>query len=292
MNDADNTKREFATTRSLTLVDALAERLGARLQPSERPRYAVSAGLFTPGPGVRVICPGKVPIFQDFRDRLIVLEGERNHPELVEKAAKDIYSVRHGRLPRLGSASSEDALTWSFLQTLTRLGPPGWVTRMIQAGLARAGNAATTAPTGEAKLALWRRHRPPASYPGREGATELDAVLTLPGDLVTIEAKADSGFSTRTTHDPNRHQLHRTIDVGAHLAAGRGRTCWPLVLVPSDRTEEIERVRSLVRSPDTLIAALPHRAPAELRDIVRRVGVATWEDLLDIAGGGPAGFAE
>lgn len=282
-------KASHASTRSLELVAALTERMGAALRPSERPRFILAAGAFTPAPGVEVICPGQVPIFREYRDRLVVLEGDRNHPELVEKAAKDTYGDQHGRLPRIGSANSEDALTWSFLRTLAARGSPDWVTRMVEAGLARAGNMAVKAPDGGATLALWQRHGPPASYPGREGATEFDAIVTLPGDLVTVEAKVGSGFSTRTTYDADRHQLIRNIDVGSHLAAKLGRTYWPLVLVPSDRTDEIEFVRVLVRDPDALARALPHRAPAELRDIAGRLGVATWEDLLEIAGTPPGG---
>lgn len=278
----------YAATRSLRLVAALVDRMGPALQSSERPRFTLSASTFSPRQGVDVVCPGQVPIFVDYRDRLVVLDEHRNHPELIEKAAKDTYGERHGNLPRIGSVNSEDALTWSFLRTLAARGPSDWATMMLQAGLARAGNTATRAPEGHASLSLWQRHPPPPSYPGREGATEFDALLTLPQDLVSVEAKADSGFSTGTTYAADRHQFVRNIDVASHLAAQLGRTYWPLALVPADRTEEIDFVRGLVLDPDALVRALPHRLPAEMRDIARRIGVATWEDLLEIAGNGSA----
>jgi hypothetical protein len=276
--------RSLPVTRSLRLVAALAERMGSALRASERPRFNISGAVFDPAPGVEVICPGQVPIFREFRHRLVLLDEDRSHPALVEKAANDVYGDGHENLARIGSANSEDALTWSFLRALAARGPTDWATRMVQAGLARAGNAGTDAPQGEPALALWQRHKPPASYRAREGATEFDALLTLPHDLVSVEAKADSGFSTRTTYAADRHQLIRNIDVGSHVAAQVGRTYWPLALVPADRTEEIDFVRGLVRDPEALVRALPHRDPAEMRDIARRIGVATWEDLLEIAG--------
>lgn len=271
-------------TRSLRLVVELAERMGSTLRPSERPRFTLSSGSFTPAPGVEVICPGQVPVFRNYRDRLVLLDDDRDHPDLVEKAATDKYGERHDNLPRIGSANSEDALTWSFLRALAGRGPAHWATRMVRAGLDRAGNVATKAPDGESTLALWQRQRPPASYATREGATEFDALVTLPLDLVSVEAKADSGFSTSTTYDTDRHQFLRNIDVGSHLAATVGRTYWPVALVPADRTEEIDYVRRLASDPELLVRALPHRDAGELRDVARRIGVATWEDLLDIAG--------
>ena len=278
----------YPATRSLRLVAALVERMGSTLRPSERPRFTLSASTFSPGKGVDVRCPGQVPIFADYRDRLVLLDEHRDHPDLAEKAAKDTYGERHGNLPRIGSVNSEDALTWSFLQTLAARGPSDWATLMLQSGLVRAGNSATQAPDGDASLSLWQRHRPPPSYPGREGATEFDALITLPQDLVSVEAKADSGFSTGTTYAADRHQFVRNIDVASHLATQLGRTYWPLALVPADRTDEIDFVRGFVRDPDVLVRALPHRVPAEMRDIARRIGVATWEDLLEIAGSGSA----
>ncbi len=271
-------------TRSLRLVASLAERMGPRLRPSERPRFILSGDSISLAEGVEVVRPGQVPIFRAFRDRLVVLDDDRSHPELVEKAAKDVYGDVHQNVPRIGSANSEDALTWSFLRGLAGRGPSDWATRMVRAGLDRAGNGTTVAPAGESTLALWQRHRPPASYATREGATEFDALVTLPHDLVSIEAKADSGFSTGTTFDRDRHQFLRNIDVGSHLAGRLGRTYWPVALLPEDRTVEIDFVRDLVRDPERLVRALPHRDPRELRDIASRISVATWEDLLDVAG--------
>lgn len=271
-------------TRSLRLVAELADRMGSALRKSERPRFTVSEGSVSLSDGVEVVRPGQVAIFRAFRDRLVVLDGDRDHPELVDKATKDLYGPTHDNLPRIGSANSEDALTWSFLRALAGRGPSDWATRMVRAGLDRAGNATKAAPAGESTLALWQRHKPPSSYATREGATEFDALVTLPHDLVSVEAKADSGFSSGTTYAPDRHQFLRNIDVGSHLAATLGLTYWPLALVPADRTEEIDFVRRLVSDPEVLVGALPHRDPRELRDIARRIGVATWEDLLDIAG--------
>ena len=238
--------------------------------------------------------PGAVPVFQRHEDRLLTWRSlpHRHQVALLTKARGDRFGAAHGNAARLGSANSEDALTWSSLVALERCGPEGWMGRLAAAALHRVGNPteAGALPSGNPEVSLWETCPPPERYPVREGRTEVDVIVRLGRHLFAMEAKIGASFSAGTTHDPHRHQLVRHIDVATALAKRENRTCWPLALFPSRRLDLLEEVRSYVRDPAVLQAALPHRQPQEVRALARRIGALHWEDILQELGVSPEGL--
>ena len=281
------TVSELDTTYSLMATALLAASPGAAADRAlEPPAFRWSEGQreLVGSPAIRK--PGKVAVFQQHRQRLLTWRSTppQHEQALRTKAQGDRFGELYGNAPRIGSANSEDALTWSAMLALERYASPGWVDRLLQVALERAGNPAPDCPIADSSttLSLWERVRPPKSLPQREGQTEVDAMLRLDtSHLVAIEAKVHSPFSLGTTQSPDRHQWVRHVDVTSNLAKQEGRSCWPLALVPQGRTDLVDEVRAFAREPGRLAAELPHRDQDELAALAKRTGILTWEDVLE-----------
>lgn len=79
---------------------------------------------------------------------------------------------------------------------------------------------------------------PPPSYPRKEGNTEVDALLLVPSEAVIfVEAKYKSKISKRTTHDPDRDQIIRNLDVGTYYAS-KNKLDFYFILLTSQRDWE------------------------------------------------------
>jgi len=269
---------------SYSLLAAVLLGEALRLPSHERPRLKKRGRWLVPDEGVEIVQPGQVPVFKDWRQRMVLLSADRSARSLVRKASGDRFGEAHQNLPRIGSVNSEDALSWSIMRSLEKRGSPGWFQRAIQKGLERAGNPTRTGALKKGPaLRFWHRAGPPQGYPYREGATELDVVADCgPQALVAIEAKVGSEFSAGTTHNPERHQFLRVLDVLLGIAEGdRG---WGAVLVPRANEALIGEVRQIVQDPATAVARLGHRDPARVRRALARVAILTWEDLLEEVG--------
>jgi hypothetical protein len=281
-------------TLSLTLVHRMATAPLLRLADSEKPKFRVHAGRVLLDPSVEIVQPGAIPVFVSYRDRMIVLEGDSLLATLERKADGDRFDVKYARASRMGSANSEDAVTWSVLRTMELRGPAGWFRQVLAKGLERAGNQGSVAalPARELHFDYWVKVAPPAGLATREGETEFDALIRLGSDtLVSVEAKVGSPFSPRTRYGESRNQFIRNVDVAAEHAARIGRVCWLTVLVSRHDEENIAFVRSYVDDPGRLATALPHRAAEEASALARRVAILAWEDILESAGA-PAEAAE
>ena len=129
-----------------------------------------------------------------------------------------------------------------------------------------------------------------------EGATNVDALLINPKNnfSVIIEAKVLSDISYSVTYDTMRNQIARTIDV---MLEENTTLCDPLnnrdpketlflLITPRCFQENPQsrfygyKFNEYKNNPESIRADLPHREPNdELKDISKRLGWLTWEDL-------------
>lgn len=147
----------------------------------------------------------------------------------------------------------------------------------------------------EAKLS---RHwtSPTPGGPALEGKTWVDALLVsrTTGVAVAFEAKVLSDVSTHTTYDDTRNQIARNLDVllernervcDALRARRPERSCFVL-LTPRRFTARGTRLYGHLmeeyrHGPGLLEEHLPHRDPAVLEGVRRRLGRLTFEDVRD-----------
>jgi hypothetical protein len=138
-----------------------------------------------------------------------------------------------------------------------------------------------------AELTMQRGKKP-------EGPTKVDALLTAPdtGFAVAFEAKVAADISTGVQFDVLRNQIARTIDVmlepNTHLQPPLSqrrpdRTCFVLITPEIFRKNPASRLYGWLlpayqQDPALLQHHLPHRRPAELESVPRRLGWLTWED--------------
>ena len=127
-----------------------------------------------------------------------------------------------------------------------------------------------------------------------EGPTNVDALLINPnGFSVIIEAKVLSDISYSVTYDTMRNQIARTIDV---MLEKNTKLCDPLdkrdtketlflLITPRCFQENPQsrfygyKFNEYKKNPESIVKDLPHREPNELKDISKRLGWLTWEDL-------------
>ena len=73
-------------------------------------------------------------------------------------------------------------------------------------------SAGQIAPAAEWTFSFWERQPHPVGV--REGATEVDLVMSSDEQLIFVEVKMDAAPSAGTAHDPLRNQLVRNLDIG------------------------------------------------------------------------------
>jgi hypothetical protein len=81
---------------------------------------------------------------------------------------------------------------------------------------------------------FWEKQPRPIGI--REGNTTVDLVLDSDATLIFVEVKMDALASSGTTHDPNRNQLVRNLDIGYRRAADAGKQ-FALIFVTPDTAE-------------------------------------------------------
>lgn len=126
------------------------------------------------------------------------------------------------------------------------------------------------------------RSRDPAPV---EGESEIDISLSGAGFLVFAEAKLGSDVSTRTTHDPSRNQLVRTIDCVLEAAGGRAALVWLLLRSRGPGLAAIQLLERYRADPGAAAGLLPHRDAGRVAAVTARLAVITWADLLPLVAG-------
>ncbi|WP_226658977.1 hypothetical protein [Pseudalkalibacillus hwajinpoensis] len=154
--------------------------------------------------------------YDNFRDNL-----------LLDKYNPILSSMRSMKTKHLRSENSEDALTWNVFQSLQQINPNHWYTELISKGINQTTfnlkkQVLPNQIPHNLTIKLWESIRP--SLRGNqkaEGATEVDVMMESDAFVWFIEAKFKSDISTGTTHDQERNQILRNLDVGSYYAKGK-----------------------------------------------------------------------
>jgi hypothetical protein len=215
--------------------------------------------------------------------------------ELYGKAGKVCEpSYRRGvNCPLIARTTSEDLLVGTVFGVLRRMRPVLWLRPMLTQAFAV--RRFVTCPMRDLDVRFWPSLPPPSARAHNEGMSEPDLVLQFGRALVLVEAKYNSDLSARTTHDANRDQLLRLIDVAYHATraeqfATLRREPWVLVIgIPT----ESPRLLSAYQNRDRLHDALGP-ARSDVADIAalmhQRLGYVSWSSVADVlrAAGGRA----
>jgi len=215
-------------------------------------------------PGSGKTTKSGVFVFDDFRDNLII---DRYDPVFTKMREKKIY--------QLSSENSEDALTWNTFRSLQQINPVLWYPDMFT----RAFGGECTPPQ-KIDIHLWFPVSPPPELRQDEGDSEIDVLIETENSVWAIEAKFKSDISTRTTHNPDRDQILRNIDVGSRYAGMRNYYFALLFLDKGHSPVGVLRTDEYAASNKDILKQLLHRS--EGLDNLKGIGKLTWEDVRSI----------
>ena len=219
----------------------------------------------------------------------------------LPKARKPMDMARMLRSP-----NSEDWVTWNVFAILGKLAPDTWWKHLVR--LAQEANPTLNLPKNWQEtpaLSLWKCVPAPQAYEassrGRmrssgnsdlvarsqragpvEGESEIDISLRNATLTVFIEAKLGSDVSLRTKFDPARNQIVRNIDCLIDEAGTTLPVFWMLVRDSGNGRAYSQLLADYRKNPSRLAQALPHRDPAVLAEIARRISLILWKDLMTV----------
>ena len=126
-------------------------------------------------------------------------------------------------------------------------------------------------------ISFWEKQPRPIGI--REGNTIVDLVLDSDATLVFVEVKMDAPASSGTTHNPNRNQLARNLDIGYRRATDAAKQ-FALIFVTPDIAEPplVDSVRS-GNGPFPVNQAV---APASIASCLHW---ASWASIGDVIAG-------
>jgi hypothetical protein len=121
--------------------------------------------------------------------------------------------VRKSNCPLIVRTTSEDLLTANVFGILKNLDPTIWLRRFL--GEAIKGKDFSRHTFENLSFEFWKKYRPPINRAVREGTSEVDVTLSYKDGVIFIEAKYLAPISQRTTHDSDRNQIIRYLDLAA-----------------------------------------------------------------------------
>ena len=220
-------------------------------------------------------------IYEDFRDNL-----------LLDKYDPILQSMRSKKTEHLRSENSEDAITWNVFKSLQQINPVYWYPELISKGMNHTRFPlnkqihANQVPN-KLQIKLWQSIKPPEALLKQgtaEGTTEVDVVIECEEFVWFIEAKYKSDISTGTTHDKERNQILRNIDVGSNYAEGRDFYFSLLILDDKSSSKGIAAVekysRELTEDVSQFEDHLKHRTVGLSN--LQGLTVFYWRDLAAI----------
>jgi hypothetical protein len=205
--------------------------------------------------------------------------------ELYKSTGKKVcppFHVRKGNCPLIVRTTSEDLLTANVFGILKNLDPKIWLRRLL--GEAIKGKDFSRHTFENLSFEFWKKYRPPINRATREGVSEVDVTLSYKDGVIFIEAKYLATIASKTTHDPDRNQIIRYLDLAAyhHLNYPGAVRDFYLILIMD--TDEPPRVLTHCLLPKKLIEELSGPGlfgnRSDIIDLlVKGTGWISWHNL-------------
>jgi hypothetical protein len=216
-----------------------------------------------------------VKVFVDFKDNLIV---ESDDPMIASQARNWRYSkgIVKG-LSYLGSENSEDAMTWNVFKTLEKSNPESWFSQIFSQIILDKDEQFI-----DPMLRFWDKYFPPPLRSFPEGETHVDLTIETSNKLIFIEAKYKAAISKKTTHDPNRDQIIRNIDVGSWAAKKSAKEFYFILLTLKTNTYSIDKLHYYNLNPSNIIEEIGSYR-RDIKDYValcENIHVIYWDQIL------------
>ena len=207
--------------------------------------------------------------------------------ELFKSSGKKVCPpnhVRKGNCPLIVRTTSEDLLTSNVFGILKNLDPNIWLKRLL--GEAIKGRDFSRHTFENLSFEFWKKYKPPINREKKEGISEIDVTIIYKDGVIFIESKYLAPISPRTTHDPDRNQIIRYLDLASyhHLNYPGGVSEFFLILITD--TEESPWILTHYRCSKNLLEELT--APGffgvrkDISEILAKgIGWISWNQLKE-----------
>lgn len=128
----------------------------------------------------------------------------------------------------------------------------------------------------DSKFYFWKRYPSPGEYKKREGPTEVDVILELDSTVVFIEAKYRAGLAEGTTHDEERDQIVRNLDVGLSYSQKVKKRFFLLIITNESKPPEL--LTYYREHPTELDRKLPYRKGL---DLISCLAWTNWSEIVN-----------
>ena len=119
------------------------------------------------------------------------------------------------------------------------------------------------------------------SFPEKE--THVDLTIETSNKLIFIEAKYKADISKNTTHDPNRDQIIRNLDVGSWAAKKRAKEFYFILLTLKTNTYSIDKFNYYKSNPSNIIEKIGSYRK-DIKDyaaLCQNIHVVCWDQILN-----------
>ena len=219
-----------------------------------------------------------VKVFSNFKDNLII---DQDDVEVANQAGH--WKYKRGLvkgLSYLGSENSEDALTWNVFRTLMKLPARIWLPAVF------APIPFSDEECRDAVFYFWRQFPAPRTRPVLEGKTHVDLTVETPRKLIFVEAKYKSNLSADTTHDSDRDQIIRNVDVGSWAARQIGKEFFFTLLTSEANSAPAWKLQSYKEQPYLIRHSIgSYRDDLAIDDygtMADNLNLVYWEQILKL----------
>ena len=217
----------------------------------------------------------------------LLKQTDLTHPSFLAKLKETYRRGKVKNMPKIYSINSEDARTWHYFSPLTvdNQEKAAKLTPLLRNVIPESD--LDMDEVSSAKVWLWRKIAPPPSLPTKERRSEPDVMIALgQHTIVLVEAKYKSRVSTDTTHNKNRDQVIRNIDVSSWYAKTGGYDSSYVIVLqygdfPTNAKEIVSRYRG---KPEAIQKALHYRNDlneADYQRLSNSVTFVRWPNPLD-----------
>lgn len=220
-----------------------------------------------------VISETGVKVFKDFRDNLIT---DRDEEEVIKQGKSWLYMRGNVKgLSYLGSENSEDALTWNVFRSFMKEPSEKWFSELFPVRIDKGETV---------RFHFWKEFPPPLQRLVPEGNTHVDLTVEAEKKLIFVEAKYRSEISNRTSHDSERDQIIRNMDVGSYEAQVKGKEFFFILLVSKSNKLSVEKFVCYRDNPEMIKEKLSYRKDLDVSCFKDHMHIIYWEDIRDLAG--------